>query len=73
MIDKFKTLYDLGYLCLSKNDKEIVYGKYRGDTEITLELDVQTHNVKKYANDFRKKIEIRPDNIEVILMENLLR
>lgn len=73
LIDKFKTLYDLGYLCLSKNDKEIVYGKYRGDTEITLELDVQTHNVKKYANDFRKKIEIRPDNIEVILMENLLR
>lgn len=68
-----KTLYDLGYECISKNDKNIIYAKYLGDNEITLELNVQTHDVKKYVNDFIKKVEITPDNIEVILMENLLQ
>lgn len=73
LIDKFKTLYDLGYLCWSKNEKEIIYIKSIGFDEITLELNVQTHEVKKYVNDFIKKVEVETENIEVILMKNLLQ
>lgn len=67
-----KTLNDLGYELFKQNDKEIIYIKYLGDNEISLNLDINTGIVSKYVNDFRKNILIKPDELEIILMENLL-
>ena len=67
-----KTLYDLGYLCILNNDTTIIYKKHLYFGEQILELDIQTQEVKKYDNDFMKKVEIEPETIEVILMKNLL-
>ncbi len=67
-----QTLSDLEYECELKNDQKILYVRYIGFVEITLELDVQTKEIKKYVNDYMKKVEIAPDDIEITLMNKLI-
>ena len=69
---KFMTLDDLGYELYDKNSHSVSYVKYLGDNEITLEISLDTGEVLKYGNDFRKIVPVEPDGLEVILMENLL-
>ena len=66
------TLEDLGYELYRKDNHSVIYVKYLGDNEITLEMSLDTGEVLKYVNDFRKKVPVEPDELEVILMENLL-
>lgn len=64
------TLAELGYEPYMENDKILSYRMIRGDADIVLEINKETGVVKKTANDFRKIVEIEPETIEIILMEN---
>ncbi len=67
------TLQELGYEPYMDNEKFLSYRKIIGDTDIVLEIDKKTQKVTKTANDFRKIVEIEPETIEEILMENEVR
>ncbi len=67
------TLSDLGYEPYWGNETALSYRKILGDTDVTLEINKETNKVTKFINDFRKKIEVEPESMEVILMENALR
>lgn len=64
------TLAKLGYEPYRDNDKELAYRIIIGDTDIVLSIDKETKQVKKTANDFIKLVEIEPDEIEIMLIEN---
>ena len=67
-----QSLSDLEYQCEVEDDQQIRYVRYIGFVEFTLELDVQTREIKKYVNDYMKKVEVAPDDIEITLMKQLI-
>lgn len=56
---------DIGYVVKSKTEDGTVYSKYLGDTEFTLVFDKNKMKITKYANDFRRKVEIKPDAMDI--------
>ena len=64
------TLKELGYEPHWFDGSRLIFRKIQGDTDITLETDTKTRKVRKWTNDFIKKVEIIPEAIEVILMVN---
>ncbi len=63
-------LEELGYEPYRYDGTMLIYRKIEGDTDITFEINMNTREIHKFANDFRKKAEICPDVLEEILMKN---
>lgn len=67
------TLAKLEYYLYLDDENSLIYRKILGDSDITLEIDKRTNDVKKFVNDFRKKVMVEPETIERLLMENAAR
>jgi len=62
----------LGYKINQDTDEKTIYSKYLGDTKFIVVLDKKDGEITKYANDFRKIVEVLPDKDDVIALKAYL-
>lgn len=53
------------YIFQREQDEILIFVKYLGDNEISLEINKKTNEIKKFVNDFRKKVEVNLDNQDI--------
>lgn len=58
------------YIFQREQDEILIFVKYLGDNEISLEINQKTNEIKKFVNDFRKKVEVNLDDQDIDFLKS---